>query len=83
MHSTRRRHMSHSFSASYIKEMEQYLDLNIAIPTTKIRAHCVTGQPFDLKKLLRYYVIDVFGELAFSQSFGVQEADHNTFNPAR
>ncbi|KAL2842058.1 cytochrome P450 [Aspergillus pseudoustus] len=81
MHSTRRRHMSHSFSASYIKEMEQYLDLNIAILRSKIRAHCATDQPFDLKKLLHYYVIDVLGELAFSQSFGVQEADDESLVP--
>ncbi|KAL2816661.1 cytochrome P450 [Aspergillus granulosus] len=81
MHSTRRRHMSHSFSASYIKEMEKYLDLNIAILKAKIRAHATTGHPFDLKKVLHYYVIDVLGELAFSQSFGVQEADDESLVP--
>ncbi|KAL3490374.1 cytochrome P450 [Aspergillus germanicus] len=81
MHSTRRRHMSHSFSASYVKEMEKYLDLNIAILKAKIHAYATTGQAFDLKKFLHYYVIDVLGELAFSQSFGVQEADDESLVP--
>ncbi|OJJ78810.1 uncharacterized protein ASPGLDRAFT_78014 [Aspergillus glaucus CBS 516.65] len=73
MHSTRRRHMSHSFSISYVKEMEKYLDMNISILKEKIRKHCQHGEVFDLKKALHYYVIDVLGELAFSQSFEVQE----------
>ncbi|RDH36959.1 benzoate 4-monooxygenase cytochrome P450 [Aspergillus welwitschiae] len=74
-HSIRRRHMSHGFSMSYVKEMEQYLDLNIRILRDKIREHSSHNRAFDLKKALHYYVIDVLGELAFSQSFGIQETD--------
>lgn len=55
--------------------MEQYLDANIGILKAKIRQHSLRGDVFDLKKVLHYYVIDVLGELAFSQSFGAQEAD--------
>ncbi|KAL4909644.1 hypothetical protein BDW74DRAFT_165080 [Aspergillus multicolor] len=81
LYSTRRRHMSHSFSSSYIKEMERYMDLNIAILKDRIRSCCISGEVFDLKKLLHYYMIDVIGELAFSQSFRVQEADDESLVP--
>ena len=61
--------------------MEQYLDLNIKILKAKI-AECAKHQKvFDLKKLLQYYTIDVLGELAFSQSFGVQLADDESLVP--
>ena len=61
--------------------MEQYLDSNIQILKDKIDRHIASGQSFDLKKLLHYYTIDVLGELAFSQSFGVQEADDESLVP--
>jgi cytochrome P450 len=73
--------MSHSFSISYVKEMEQFLDLNIGILKKKIRGCCVRNEPFDLKKALHYYVIDTLGELAFSQSFGAQVADDESLVP--
>ncbi|KKA24841.1 Benzoate 4-monooxygenase [Rasamsonia emersonii CBS 393.64] len=81
LHSIRRRHMSHSFSISYVKEMEQYLDLNIKILKDKLRAYAAKHEVFDLKKALHYYVIDTLGELAFSQSFGVQLADDESLVP--
>lgn len=55
--------------------MEPFLDLNIEILKQKILGFCVNSEPFDLKKLLHYYTIDVLGELAFSQSFGIQQSD--------
>ncbi|KAL1634487.1 hypothetical protein SLS58_010640 [Diplodia intermedia] len=80
-HSIRRRHMSHSFSMSYVKEMEVLLDANVEILKEKISGFCDRQEAFDLKKLLHYYAIDVLGELAFSQSFGVQVADDETLVP--
>ncbi|KAH8803645.1 cytochrome P450 [Xylogone sp. PMI_703] len=74
-HSIRRRHMSHSFSISYIKGMEQYLDQNMQILKDKINGYVEREEAFSLKKLLHYYTIDVLGELAFSQSFLVQLSD--------
>lgn len=65
--------MSHSFSMAYIKGMEVYLDQNIKLLKDNIATYCSSGQAFDLTQLLHFYVIDVLGELAFSQSFGVQE----------
>ncbi|KAI1614678.1 putative benzoate 4-monooxygenase cytochrome P450 [Exophiala viscosa] len=81
IHSIRRRHMSYSFSSSYVKEMEPYLDINIKLLNEKIIRYCLTGEVFDLKKLLHYYVIDVLGELAFSNSFGIQETDDESRIP--
>ncbi|KIX92184.1 uncharacterized protein Z520_12065 [Fonsecaea multimorphosa CBS 102226] len=81
IHSTRRRHMSHSFSISYVKEMEPFLDINIKLLKDKITRYSRTGEAFDLKKLLHYYVIDALGELAFSKSFGIQETDDESRVP--
>ncbi|KAK2606805.1 hypothetical protein N8I77_005531 [Diaporthe amygdali] len=80
-HSIRRRHMSHSFAISYVKEMEKYLDENVVILRKKIAAYADAGESFNLKKLLQYYTIDVLGELAFSQSFGIQVADDESLVP--
>lgn len=80
-HSVRRRHMSHAFSLTSIKDMEPYLDENIAILTDKIRQACQTRQAFDLKGLLHNYVIDVLGELAFSKSFGLQLSGDRSMVP--
>lgn len=57
------------------------MDLNIHILKDRIRTYSSTGEIFNLKKLLHYYMIDVIGELAFSQSFGVQEADDELLVP--
>lgn len=61
--------------------MEHYLDENIKILKAKLSGYCDRGEVFDLKKLLHFYVIDVLGELAFSQSFGVQMADDESLVP--
>ncbi|KAJ5785080.1 uncharacterized protein N7503_010292 [Penicillium pulvis] len=80
-HSLRRRQMSHSFSTSYVKEMEQHLDENIRILRQKILSYASAQEVFDLKKALHYYVIDTLGELAFSQTFGVQISNDETRVP--
>ncbi|RFU25952.1 hypothetical protein B7463_g10382, partial [Scytalidium lignicola] len=81
IHSVRRRHMSHSFSISYVKGMEQYLDQNIQILKDKINGFVERDEVFNLKKLLHYYTIDVLGELAFSQSFSIQVTDDESRVP--
>jgi len=81
LHSIRRRHMSHSFSISSVKDMEQYLDSNISLLKEKLTHYATTGEPFDLKKAFHYYMIDVLGELAFSQSFGIQLTDDESLVP--
>ena len=61
--------------------MEHYLDLNLKVLTEKIASFSSRDELFDLKKLLHYYTIDVLGELAFSQSFGVQISDDELLVP--
>lgn len=73
--------MSHSFSISYVKEMEKYLDENIVILKNKIASYADRGEAFNLKMLVQFYVVDVLGELAFSQSFGIQVADDESLVP--
>lgn len=73
--------MAHSFSSGSVKQMEEYLDININIVRDKLAQYSTSNQAFDLKKVLHYYVIDVLGELAFSQSFGVQTADDQSLVP--
>jgi cytochrome P450 len=73
--------MSHSFSISSVKDMEQYLDTNMKLLKEKIAEYSNRGEAFDLKKLLHYYTIDVLGELAFSQPFGVQVTDDESLVP--
>lgn len=73
--------MSHSFSISYVKEMEKYLDENIVILRNKIAGYADRDEAFNLKKLVQFYVVDVLGELAFSQSFGIQVADDESLVP--
>lgn len=73
--------MSHSFSISSVKKMEVYLDQNINLLRKKLEHLSDHDKPFDLKKVVHYYAIDVLGELAFSRSFGVQEADDESLVP--
>lgn len=61
--------------------MEVFLDQNIEILKSKIAERCSRKETFDLKQLLHYYTIDVLGELAFSQSFGVQKANDESLVP--
>jgi cytochrome P450 len=73
--------MSSCFSITYMKQLEPHLDLNMGLLRRKIQAHCDSREPFDLKELIHFYIIDVLGELAFGQSFGVQIADDKNLAP--
>ena len=73
--------MSHSFSSAQVKDMEPYMDTNLRILKDKIVGFAERNEVFDLKRVLHYYTIDILGELAFSQSFGVQIADDESLVP--
>lgn len=73
--------MSHSFSISYVKEMERYLDGNIVILRNKLAGYADRDEAFNLKMLVQFYVVDVLGGLAFSKSFGIQVADDESLVP--
>ncbi|KAF9894708.1 hypothetical protein FE257_006598 [Aspergillus nanangensis] len=80
-HAIRRRHMSHSFSLAYVKQMEKYLDVKLHVLRQKIRDYSHRNEVFDLKTALHYYVVDTLGELAFSQTFGLQESNDESRVP--
>ena len=73
--------MSYSFSSSQIKEFEDFLDMHIAVLRRRIDSFASTGQVFDLQRLVKHYVVDVLGEIAFGQPFGVQETDDDSRVP--
>ena len=64
--------MAHAFSLQSIKEMETHIDKHIALLCENLDAFAKTGEIFDLKELIAFYVVDMLGELAFSQSFQAQ-----------
>lgn len=80
-HSVRRRHMSHAFSMSSMKDMEQYIDDNLSILKGRITKECHQNTVFDLKEMIHDYIIDVLGELAFSRSFGLQTSGDRSRAP--
>ncbi|KAF2191595.1 hypothetical protein K469DRAFT_746883 [Zopfia rhizophila CBS 207.26] len=65
--------MPHTCSMESVKDMEPYLDSYILALKEKIAHHAARSSVFNLKKLLRYYVVNVLYELAFSHLFGVQD----------
>ena len=73
--------MSHSFSIASVRNMEQYLDANVKILRRQLAEYARRSDVFDLTRAIHYYVIDVLGELAFGQSFGVQESGDESLVP--
>lgn len=65
--------MAHAFSLSSIKEMEFYIDTHLSKLLDNLDHFCETGEAFDLKQFIAFYVLDILGELAFSRSFDAQK----------
>lgn len=55
-----------------VKEMEEYIDKHIEKLLENLADRAKTGEAFDIKDLLAFYMLDVLGDLAFSQSFNAQ-----------
>ncbi|KAH7247760.1 cytochrome P450 [Fusarium solani] len=72
VHSLRRRQMAHAFSLQSIKEMEQYIDEHLVQFRRNLDEYSKTGQVFDLKELIAFFVLDVLGDLAFRCQFNSQ-----------
>jgi cytochrome P450 len=64
--------MAHGFSLQSVKDMEFYIDGHLAKLLSNLAQRAKTGEVFDFKELIAFYVLDVLGELAFSQSFDAQ-----------
>ncbi|KAH6952169.1 cytochrome P450 [Fusarium avenaceum] len=72
VHSMRRRQMAHAFSQSSINKMEQYIDQHLIQFRKNLDHFSDTGEVFDLKELIAFFVLDVLGDLAFHRSFDSQ-----------
>ncbi|OAL45725.1 cytochrome P450 [Pyrenochaeta sp. DS3sAY3a] len=72
LHALRRRQMSHAFSLQSIKDMELLINKHIDVLCANLDSYVNSGQIANLKELIAFYVLDVLGELAFSQSFNAQ-----------
>ncbi|KAM5384641.1 hypothetical protein ACJZ2D_001386 [Fusarium nematophilum] len=72
IHSMRRRQMAHAFSQSSIKKMEEYIDQHLLQFRKNLDRFSDTGEVFDLKGLIAFFVLDVLGDLAFRRSFDSQ-----------
>jgi cytochrome P450 len=52
--------------------MEIYMDGHLKRLLDNLAQRAKTGEVFDFKELIAFYMLDVLGELAFSQSFDAQ-----------
>jgi benzoate 4-monooxygenase len=74
--------MAHAFSLQSIKEMEPLIDKHVKLLRENLDQAADSGVVVDLKELIAYYVLDVLGDLAFSQSFDSQKIkDENKLPP--
>ncbi|KAK6197122.1 hypothetical protein LQW54_010917 [Pestalotiopsis sp. IQ-011] len=72
IHALRRRQLAHAFSFTSMKDMEMFVDVHLQKLMENLDHCCKTGEMFDLKQFIAFYVLDVLGELAFSRSFDSQ-----------
>ncbi|KAF5255579.1 hypothetical protein FOXYS1_14000, partial [Fusarium oxysporum] len=72
IHSVRRRQMAHAFSLQSIKSMEKHIDRHLLQFRRNLDHYSNTGEMFDLKELIAFFVLDVLGDLAFRRSFNSQ-----------
>ncbi|KAJ5468639.1 Cytochrome P450E-classgroup I [Penicillium sp. IBT 31633x] len=78
IHSLRRRQLSHGFSQASVENFEPLINGHIEILLGKLNGFAKTGEIFDLKSTISYFVLDILGEVAFSRPFNAQlkgEAD--------
>ena len=73
--------MSHSFSLAQIKLLEEYIDENIKKLVDQIQSHIDKNEAFDLHKLVEFCIVDILGDLAYSQSFELQSTQDASRGP--
>ncbi|KAH6685925.1 cytochrome P450 [Plectosphaerella plurivora] len=72
VHALRRRQMAHAFSLQSIKEMEPHIDKHLLRFRANLNRFAASGERFDLKELIAFFVLDVLGDLAFRCDFDSQ-----------
>lgn len=73
-HAMKRRMVAHGFSAQSLQLFEPYVDLTIAKFMKRMDEFARMGEPFDIYFWFELFTMDVMGELALGNSFGVLEA---------
>ncbi len=74
IHSARRKACSNGFSAQSVSMMELFIDGRLRKLIERLDRAAVTGEVINLKQWIAFFVMDVLGELAFSQPFKVLES---------
>ena len=80
-HAVRKKSLTHGFSQAAVMKMEHFIDERLVVLRSKLNSFAKSKETFDLKMWLRFFVIDVLGELAFSQSFGMLESGDESKEP--
>ena len=73
-HAMKRRMVAHSFSAQSLLLFEPYVDLTLDKFKRKMDEFARTREPFDIYFWFELFTMDLMGELALGNSFGVLEA---------
>lgn len=66
--------VAHGFSAQSLQLFEPYVDLTLAKFMKRMDEYARTGEPFDIYFWFELFTMDVMGELALGNSFGVLDA---------
>jgi benzoate 4-monooxygenase len=68
----RKRMFGLGFSMPSLRSMEGIIDSRYAILRRQMDRFAKSGEIFDLRKYITYCIVDILGELAFSQAFDNQ-----------
>lgn len=70
----KRRMVAHGFSAQSLQSFEPYVDLTMSKFMKKMDEFARTQEPFDIYFWFELFTMDLMGELALGNNFGVLEA---------
>ncbi|TKA75186.1 hypothetical protein B0A55_05173 [Friedmanniomyces simplex] len=73
-HAMKRRSVAHSFSAQSLASFEPYVDMTLNKLVRRLDDFAATGEPFDIYFWFELFTMDLMGELALGDNFGVLEA---------
>lgn len=72
VHGKRKRMFGNNFTPTAIRSYEGIVDGRYAILRQQMDRFASSGAVFDLRKYITYCIVDILGELAFSEAFGNQ-----------
>ncbi|KAK4506182.1 hypothetical protein PRZ48_004147 [Zasmidium cellare] len=73
IHGKRKRMFGNNFTPTAIRSYESIVDGQYAILRRRLDRFAESGETFDLRKYITYCIVDILGELAFSEAFGNQQ----------